>query len=122
MKKIIALVLLTATLSVHAFWNNNNWNNMPWGGSNYYGHQNDNGIFGYNPYDFWDPRWYSEEMSNMVDEFDDNNGWGNNNYGYNPYNYRGNRAYNAAPNRYNSRPNRYINTPWGAGAVPKYNP
>jgi hypothetical protein len=50
-------------------------------------------MFGYNPYDYWDPRWYMEEMSNMVDEFDDefnnnNNGWNNNNNfnGYNPYN------------------------------------
>ncbi len=69
---------------------------MPWNNTNGYnnnGYQDDNGMFGYNPYDYWDPRWYMEEMSNMVDEFDDefnnsNNGWNNNNYGgyNNPYN------------------------------------
>jgi hypothetical protein len=26
----------------------------------------DNGIFGYNPYEFWEPSWYFEEMSNML--------------------------------------------------------
>jgi hypothetical protein len=58
---------------------------MPWNNGNNYnnnGYQEDNGMFGYNPYDYWDPRWYMEEMSNMVDEFDDefnnnNNGWNN---------------------------------------------
>lgn len=118
MKKTLLLILLTATLSANAFWNNNNWNNMPWGNSNSYGYQNDNGIFGYNPYDFWDPRWYTEEMGNMVDEFDNNN-WGNNNYGYgnNPYNRRG-YGYG---NGYNFAPNNYGNTPWGAGSVPAFN-
>lgn len=111
MKKTLALILLTFALSVNAFWNNNNWNNTPWGSN--YGYQNDNGIFGYNPYDYWNPRWYSEEMSNMIDEFDDN-GWGNNNYGYNPYNRRGN-SYNPYNNKhgngYNFAPNYYKNTP-----------
>jgi hypothetical protein len=51
---------------------------MPWSNNNYncynnYGYQQDNGIFSFNPYDYWDPRWYSEEMSNMMDEFSDNN-------------------------------------------------
>ncbi len=96
MKKILAIVLLAFTLSANAFWNNNG----PWGNNynNYgnYGYQ-DNGIFAFNPYDYWDPRWYAEEMSNMMDEFDDN-GWNNNygGYGYNPY------------NRYNP----YNNGPW----------
>ncbi|HIC40063.1 MAG TPA: hypothetical protein EYO74_01475 [Piscirickettsiaceae bacterium] len=86
MKKIFAVVLLAFALSANAFWNNNN---SPWGGNNSYygGGYNDNGMFGYNPYDFWDPRWYFEEMDNMMDEFD-NNSWGNNygGSGYNPYN------------------------------------
>jgi len=87
MKKILAVVLLAFALGANAFWNNNN--NTPWsnGSNNYNGYQEDNGMFGYNPYDFWDPRWYMEEMSNMVDEFDDefsNNNY--NGYGYNPYN------------------------------------
>lgn len=93
MKKLLAIALVAASLSANAFFNNND---MPWNngynnnGYNNYGYQQDNGIFGYNPYNFWDPRWYMEEMSNMVDEFDDefnNNGWNNNNFnGYNPYN------------------------------------
>ncbi|HIC40062.1 MAG TPA: hypothetical protein EYO74_01470 [Piscirickettsiaceae bacterium] len=87
MKKILTVVLLAFALGANAFWNNNN--NTPWsnGSNNYNGYQEDNGMFGYNPYDFWDPRWYMEEMSNMVDEFDDefnNNNY--NGYGYNPYN------------------------------------
>ncbi len=99
MKKILAIVMLAFTMSVNAFWNGNN---MPWnngfnnnnGYNNYNqgrGYQQDNGFFAYNPYDYWDPRWYAEEMGNMFDEFDNNNSWGGNNYnnrgyGYNPYN------------------------------------
>ena len=85
MKKIFAVVLLAFTLGANAFWNNND---MPWNSNNYngYGYAEDNGIFAYNPYDYWDPRWYMEEMSNMVDEFDDE--FNNDNYynGYYPYN------------------------------------
>ena len=94
MKKIIAIFAMTAALGANAFWNNNGpWNNNGW--NNGYGYNDDNGIFGYNPYDFWDPRWYMEEMSNMVDEFDDEFG-DNNYYGYNnPYNTPWN--YNNAP-------------------------
>ena len=91
MKKLLAIALVAASLSANAFFNSND---MPWNNNNYNnnGYQEDNGMFGYNPYDYWDPRWYMEEMSNMVDEFDDeigdnNNGWNNNNFnGYNPYN------------------------------------
>jgi len=52
MKKIIAIAALMAAT---------------------YGYQNDNGIFASNSYDFWDPRWYSTEFSNMVNEFDEPN-------------------------------------------------
>ncbi len=93
MKKLLAIALVAASLSANAFFNSND---MPWSnGSSNNGYQEDNGMFGYNPYDYWDPRWYMEEMSNMVDEFDDefnndsnnNNGWNTNNFnGYNPYN------------------------------------
>ena len=31
-----------------------------------YVHQ-DNGVFGYNPYNIMDPRWMIEEMSNVID-------------------------------------------------------
>jgi hypothetical protein len=55
MKKIIAITSLVAATSASAFFGNNN-----------NGYQEDNGMFGYNPYDYWDPRWYMEEMSNMV--------------------------------------------------------
>ncbi len=88
MKKLFAIVLLALSLSSNAFFNNNDWNNGPWNG----GWNDDNGIFGYNSYDYWDPRWYFEEFENMMDEFDDN-GWGNNNY-YGPYAYG---PYNQAP-------------------------
>lgn len=98
MKKIIAVALLAASLGSNAFWNNNN----NWGNNGYY--YDDNGMFGYNPYDFWDPRWYFEEMDNMMDEFD--TGWNDDYYGYNPY------------NNYRYAPNGYVNTPWGPGVAP----
>jgi len=63
MKKIIAIAALIAATSASAgFFNNNG-----------YGYQNDNGIFASNSYDFWDPRWYSTEFTNMVNEFDEPN-------------------------------------------------
>lgn len=103
MKKIFAIVLLTFTLSVNAFWNSNN---TPKGNgyNNYNGYQEDNGMFGYNPYNFWNPRWYVEEMGNIFDEFD-NDSWNNNGY--------------YGRNGRNFAPNSYINTPWGPGVVPK---
>ncbi len=115
MKKIFTIVLLTSTLSANAFWSSNN---TPWGNGynnyNAYGYQEDNGIFGYNPYDFWDPRWYAEEMGNMFDEFD-NNGWNNNNYyGYGRNGY-GRNGYGR--NGYGR--NGYVNTPWGPGVAPE---
>ncbi|OIR25759.1 hypothetical protein [Bathymodiolus thermophilus thioautotrophic gill symbiont] len=110
MKKILAIALLAFTLNANAFWGNNS---MPWNGNNYnnnyngygnYGYQQDNGIFSFNPYDYWDPRWYSEEMSNMMDEFsDNNNGWGNNNR-YNRYNNYNGYGYNPYNNNYNQKP------------------
>ncbi|MBE8190060.1 MAG: hypothetical protein HAW58_04250 [Candidatus Thioglobus sp.] len=99
MKKILAIALLAFSLSAGAFWGNNWGNNMPWGG------QQDNGIFGFNPYDYWDPSWYSQEMDNMIDEFDDNN-YGNNygnRYGNNYGNNYGNRYGNNYGNRFNRR-------------------
>jgi len=99
MKKIIAIFAMVAALGANAFWNNNN--STPWGnGYNNSGYQQDNGIFSYNPYDYWDPRWYMEEMSNMVDELDDefNTNSNNSGYGYNPYsNGPWNRTATAAP-------------------------
>ena len=98
MKKIIAIFALALTLSANAFWNNNG----PWGNNyNGYGYADDNGIFAYNPYDYWDPRWYFEEMENMMDEFDDE--FGGNDY-YGPYGYN---------NPYNN----FRNGPWGPAPV-----
>jgi hypothetical protein len=86
MKKLLAIALVATSISANAFWNNNS---MPWDNNNGYnnsGYQENNGVFGYNQYDYWDPRWYMEEMSNMVDDFDNNNnGWNNHNNGYNGY-------------------------------------
>lgn len=111
MKFLFAIVLLTFTLSANTFWNSNNtprgngYNNY-----NGYGYQKDNGMFGYNPYNFWNPRWYIEEMGNMFDEFDDDS-WNNNDY-YNRNGYYGRNGHDFAPNG-------YVNTPWGLGVVPK---
>jgi hypothetical protein len=99
MKKIGLLVLTLFALNTHAFWNNNN---TPWNSFN--GYVEDNGIFGFNPYEWTDPRWYPEEMSNLMDEFDDEfggNNWGNNS-NYNPYYNPYNNRYN--PNPYNQNP------------------
>ena len=47
-----------------------------------YGYKQDNGFFAFNPFEFYDSRWYSQEFTNMVDEidaeFDDNNTFGYN--------------------------------------------
>ncbi len=115
MKKLLAIIALIAvSLSANAFFNTNN---MPWSnGYNYNGYQEDNGMFGYNPYDYWDPRWYMEEMSNMADEFDDNNnGWNNNHFnGYNPYNNPYGNSYNNFNNPYGNFNNPYnTNNPYG---------
>ncbi len=109
MKRLFIITLLTVSLGVNAFWGNN---------YNGYGYQQDNGIFGFNPYNFWDPRWYPEEMSNMFDEFDDDD-WNNNNgYSYNPYNknrynpYNKNRYNPYNRNGYNLYNKNYRNIPW----------
>jgi hypothetical protein len=65
MKKIIAIAALIAATSASAGFFNNNSNNLS------PSYQNDNGIFAYNGNDFWDPRWYAQEFTNMVNEFDE---------------------------------------------------
>ena len=112
MKKLIAIFAMAAALSANAFWNSNN---TPWGNNyngGYGGYYDDNGIFGYNPYDYWDPRWYFEEMENMMDEFDE--GWNDDYYGYGPYNY--------GPNGYGFAPQGYMMTPYGPAPVPQNMP
>jgi hypothetical protein len=72
MKKIITLVstaLLLTVSSANAFWHNNNaWGNPANVQSQYV---KANGIFDYNSNDYWDPRWFSTEFTNMVNEIDE---------------------------------------------------
>ena len=105
MRKIITVSLLTLALNVTAGWGGNNgpwgnngWSNGPWGGSN-------NGVIGNNPYSMFTPDWFSEEMSDMMDEFDSNNSgpWGNNSWNNN-----GPWGNNGPWNNSN-----FGNTPWG---------
>ena len=111
MKKIITVLLLTIGLSANAFWNNNGpwggYNNGPWG-------YNDNGIFGFNPYSFGDPRWFVEEMENMMDEFGVGNNW-NNNGPWGGYN-NGAWGNNMVPI------SSYNNNPWGSNNLNITNP
>jgi hypothetical protein len=75
MKNLFAAltVLLTVT-SASAFnanfnpWDNDN--NNRWAFNNSNGNAEDNGVFGYNSYEYWDPRWYSKEFTNGVDELE----------------------------------------------------
>ena len=125
MKKVLAVSLMAASVSASAFWNNNApwssdgvWQNTPWGPR----YVEDNGLIGHNPHSMFTPDWFSEEMDDMMDEFDDDNDdvppwvrnrgpWGNNT----PW---GNRGWNNNGPWGNSGPwnnNRWNNRgPWGA--------
>ena len=74
MKKLIVTVALATTMGTASagFFNSNN-----------NGYNQDNGVFAYNPYSFFDPRWFMQEAENFVDEFDDDD---SDRYGYNGYN------------------------------------
>ena len=81
---MITVSLLTLALNATAGWGGNNspwgnngFSNGPWGGSN-----NNNGIFGSNPYSMFTPDWFSEEMDDMMDEFDSNNSGPRGNKGF----------------------------------------
>lgn len=104
LKKIITISLLTLALNATAGWGGNSspWNNNPWGGSN-----SNNGIFGNNPYSLFTPDWFSEEMEDMMDEFDSNNNgpWGNNGFNNSPWN---NNNFNNGP--WNNKS--FNNSPW----------
>lgn len=67
MNKIIAIATLVASMSASAgFFDNNNitpWNSNSW--------EEDNGIFAYNPYSFFEPRWYIKEAGNFMDEINE---------------------------------------------------
>lgn len=79
-----ALTVLFTISSANAFFDNANFN--PWDNDNNnrwsFNNADDNGIFAYNSYDFWDPRWYSQEFTNMINEIDDES---NNQYAFNNY-------------------------------------
>ena len=61
MNKIIAIAVLVAATSASAgFFDNNSW-------------EKDNGVFSYNPYSFFEPRWYIQEANNFMDEIDAEN-------------------------------------------------
>jgi hypothetical protein len=96
MKKVIAIVaLVTAMGTANAGFFGNN-----------YGGYNGNGFFGFNPYSFMGPRWFIQEASNFVDEFDGNN------YGYNRYHTYGynhvNRTTSQYMNNYMDGYSRYV--------------
>lgn len=65
MKKIIALAAIIASAQVAAF-------DFPFSNNNnpYVNGVEDNGIFAFNPWEMTDPRWYSTEFANMINEFD----------------------------------------------------
>ena len=94
MKKIITTVLtaLFLTTSATAFFDSNgmpcdNYNN---------GYQEDNGIFAYNSFDYLDPRWYSTEFTNIVNEIDDEF----DNSSFTTTSYQSASKYNFAPTQY----------------------
>jgi len=70
MKKIIAVATLVASMSASAgFFDNNNL--TPWNTNVNNGWAEDNGIFAYNPYSFFEPRWYIKEAGNFMNEIDE---------------------------------------------------
>ncbi len=65
MKKIVSASLLMIALNTSAGFGNGPWSNSGW--------NNNNGIIAHNPYSMFTPDWFSEEMDDMMDEFDSNN-------------------------------------------------
>ena len=116
MKKIVSVSLLMIALNTSAGFGNGPWNN-----SNNSNNSN-NGIIAHNPYSIFTPDWFSEEMDDMMDEFDSNNMPFSNNNQFNnqgPWNNTGpwqNRNWNQGPWSNNTGPwqNRNWNQgPWG---------
>ena len=86
MKKTLTIVILTLSLSVSAFWgNNNSRNNQSWNN--------------WNEYEVWEPRYWVEKMEDIFD----NNRGGNNYPMSNQFN-RFNR-HNQVPDFINDRTN-----------------
>lgn len=61
--------LVAATSASAGFFNNNNV--TPWNTNVNSGYAEDNGIFAYNPYSFFEPRWYIKEAGNFMNEIDE---------------------------------------------------
>lgn len=117
MKKIVSVSLLMMALNTSAGFGNGPWSNNGWNNSN----NSNNGIIAHNPYSIFTPDWFSEEMDDMMDEFDSNNMPFSNNQFNNqgPRNNTGpwqNRNWNQGPWSNNTGPwqNRNWNQgPWG---------
>jgi len=71
MKKLAIAVLTVATMGSASagFFDNNNF--TPWGNNLNNGYAEDNGIFSYNPYSYFNPRWYIKEANNFMNEIDE---------------------------------------------------
>jgi hypothetical protein len=110
MKKIITVSLMVVALNASAGFGNGPWGNNGWNNVN-------NGIVAHNPYSMMTLDWFSEEMDDMMDEFDTgkNTPWNNNNFNNrNPWN---NQNFNNRGPLSNNSPwqNRNWNQgPWGS--------
>jgi hypothetical protein len=111
MKKIVSASLLMIALNTSAGFGNGPWSNNGWNNSN----NSNNGIIAHNPYSMFTPDWFSEEMDDMMDEFDSNNTPFSNNQFKNQGPWQ-NRNWNQGPwsNNTGPRQNRNWNQgPWG---------
>jgi hypothetical protein len=114
MKKIVSASLLMIALNTSAGFGNGPWSNNGWNNSNNSNNSN-NGIIAHNPYSMFTPDWFSEEMDDMMDEFDSNNTPFSNNQFKNQGPWQ-NRNWNQGPwsNNTGPRQNRNWNQgPWG---------
>ena len=114
MKKIVSASLLMIALNTSAGFGNGPWSNNGWNNSN----NSNNGIIAHNPYSMFTPDWFSEEMDDMMDEFDSNNTPFSNNQFNNqgPWNKTGpwkNRNWNQGPWSNNTGP--WQNRNWNQG-------
>ena len=102
---------MTVALSASAGFGNGPWGNNGWGGNNI-----NNGFIAHNPNSLFTPDWFSEEMDDMMDEFDGNNTpwnsngfnnngqWNNNNGPWNNRNFGNNTPW---------QNNNWNQSPWG---------
>lgn len=102
--------LITLALNASAGFGNGPWSNNGWGNNV------NNGFVAHNPYQLFTPDWFSEEMDDMMDEFDgDNTPWNNNNGRWNNNNPWNNRNFGNNGPWGNSTPwqnNNWNQAPW----------